>query len=92
MDRLFADDLSPVMAGQIAASAQHIAGGVESAWRAGDGLIGPLLGRYGRLQLAREIGLLEQALGASRPAAEAWDAVAAHARATGNTPRLIEAL
>src|SRR6478752_6921083 len=28
MNRLYADDLSPVMAGQIAASAQHIAGGV----------------------------------------------------------------
>ena len=55
MNRLYADDLSPVMAGQIAASAQRIAGGVESAWRTSDSLLGPLIGRYGRLQLAREI-------------------------------------
>ncbi len=92
MDRLYADDLSPVMAGQIAASAQRIAGGVETVWRTSDGLLGPLFGRYGRMQFAREIGLLEQALGAGRPAAEAWQAVAAHARVLGNTPRLIEAL
>lgn len=92
MNRLYADDLSPVMAGQIAASAQRIAGGVESAWRTSDSLLGPLIGRYGRLQLAREIGLLEQALGAGRPAAEAWNSVIEQARALGNTPRLIEAL
>ncbi len=92
MDPLYADDLSPTMAGQLAASAQSVAVGLEDAWRNADSLLGPMLGRRGRLQLARHVGLLEQSLGAGRPAAEAWQAVATHAAALDDTPRLIEAL
>ncbi len=92
MERLYADDLSPVMAGQIAASSQRVADVVRDGWRFGDRLFGPLFGRFARLQLARHVGVLEQALGAGGPAAEAWQTVVAQARALGNVPRLIEAL
>lgn len=92
MDRLYADDLTPVMAGRIAASSQQVADVVLAAWRGGDRLIGPVLGHYPRMQLARYVGVLEQALGAGGPAAEAWHAVAVEAKALANLPRLIEAL
>ena len=92
MDRLYADDLSPVMAGQIAASSQRVADVVRDGWRGADSLAGPLFGRYPRLQFARYAGVLEQALGAGGPAGEAWLAVVGHAKALGNLPRLIEAL
>lgn len=92
MTPLYADDLSPTMAGQIAASAQRIAMDLETVWRSADRLLGPLLGRRGRLQLARHVGLLEQSLGAGLPAAEAWQEVVTHAAALNDTPHLIEAL
>lgn len=92
IDRLYADDLSPVLAGQIAASAQRAAIDLRGAWHGTDRLLGPLFGRYARLHLARTVGLFEQALGASGAASEAWASAAEHARATGNLPRLIEAL
>ncbi|MCQ4164957.1 diguanylate cyclase [Tahibacter harae] len=90
--RLYADDLSPAMAGQLAASAQAIAVRLGSVWHSTDQLAGPLLGPLGRMHLARQVGLLEQSLGASRQAGEAWKAVAAHARRLNDTPHLIEAL
>lgn len=92
MNRLLADDLSPVMAGRIAASSQRVADVVRDGWRSSDGLFGPLFGRYARLQFARYVGVLEQALGAGGPATEAWLTVVAQAKALGNLPRLIEAL
>jgi diguanylate cyclase (GGDEF)-like protein len=92
MDRLYADDLSPVMAGRIAASSQRVAEVVRDAWRGGDRLFGPLFGRYPRLQLARYVGVLEQALGAGGPAAEAWQTAVEQAKALADLPRLIEAL
>lgn len=92
MDRLYADDLSPGVAGQLAASAQDVALGLETLWQNGDNLLGPLLGRRGRLELARGVGLLEQSLGAGRQASEAWQAVAGHAARLGDTQLLIDAL
>lgn len=92
MSRLYADDLSPATAGQLAASSQSLAQALQTGWQVGDSLLGPSLGRPGRLHLARFVGLFEQSLGASSLAAEAWKAAAGHARQSGDLPRLIDAL
>ncbi|MBL8296743.1 MAG: GGDEF domain-containing protein [Rhodanobacteraceae bacterium] len=92
IDRLYADDLSPVMAGQIAASSQRVARVVHTLWRGSDRLLGPLFGHYPRLQLARYVGVLEQALGASDPAADAWQNAIERARALASLRWLIEAM
>ena len=92
MSRLYADDLSPASAGQLAASSQSLAQALQTGWYTVDSLLGPSLGRPGRLHLARSVGVLEQSLGASVLAAEAWKAAVAHATQLHDLPRLIEAL
>ncbi|TDR44092.1 diguanylate cyclase (GGDEF)-like protein [Tahibacter aquaticus] len=92
MSRLYADDLSPATAGQLAASAQSLSQALQTGWHTLDSLLGPSLGRPGRLHLARTVGVLEQSLGASFLAAEAWKAAVAHATRLNDLPRLIEAL
>jgi diguanylate cyclase (GGDEF)-like protein len=92
ISRLYADDLSPATAGQLAASAQSVAESLDAAWQAADSLAGPLLGPAGRLQLARYTGYLQQSLGANRQAGLAWKAVAEQALRRNDQRRLIEAL
>lgn len=92
MSRLYADDLSPATAGQLAASSQSLARALHGGWQVTDNLLGTSLGRPGRLHLARFTGLLEQSLGAGSLAAEAWRAAAEHARRWGDLPLLIDAL
>ncbi|MEO8670140.1 MAG: tetratricopeptide repeat-containing diguanylate cyclase [Tahibacter sp.] len=72
IEALRADDLSPEVAGRVAASAQFVAHIADDAWRNGDRMLGPLIGTHGRAQLAATVGQFQQAMGAASEARRAW--------------------
>ena len=76
VDGLYADGLSPEVAGKFAANAQIVAQAIDSSWKTTENLVAPLIGQRGQLEFAAAVGELQQALGAPRQAALAWKRVA----------------
>ncbi|MCU7372925.1 hypothetical protein PEC18_19220 [Paucibacter sp. O1-1] len=68
VDPLNAENLSPAAAGPLATAAGTTSAAIDTAWRSGDRLLGPLLGPHGRIHLARFVGTLQVSLGAQQAA------------------------